>query len=99
MLTIADVQRAVAAHFDLSVDDLRSVRRCAPIVGPRHLAMYLARLLTGSSFPFLAKRFGGRDHTTIMNACNRVRAAALDDRYMAELHGLHAKLTAPTGRS
>ena len=101
MITILDIQTAIAERFGLRIADLRGPRKIPSYAGPRMLAMYLARLLTGASYPEIGQRFGqrfgGRDHSTAINAVRKVRAAAIPDRYLAELHGLHALLA--SGRS
>ena len=97
MITILDIQTAIAERFGLRIADLRGPRKIPGVASPRMLAMYLARLLTGASYPEIGQRFGGRDHSTAINAVRKVRAAAIPDRYLAELHGLHALLA--SGRS
>lgn len=93
MLTILDIQQAVAARFHLRVADLRGVRRYPAVSGPRAIGMYLARTLLGLSFPEIGLRFGGKDHSSVMHACKRVRQCALPDHQLAELDGLHKALT------
>lgn len=93
-MTILDIQQAVAMRFRLRVADLRGTRRPPSISGPRAIGMYLARVLLGMSFPQIGMRFGGKDHSTVIHACKRVRAADLPDHQLRELHGLHAALTA-----
>lgn len=67
-ITIDSVQRAVAEQFGLSVGQLSEKCHSRPVVIPRQIAMYLARQLTGDSFPQLGRCFGGRHHTTVMHA-------------------------------
>jgi chromosomal replication initiator protein len=67
----AEIQRAVAAHFGISEQELLSASRATRVAWPRQLAMYLARELTGQSLPSLGRDFGGRDHTTVLHACKR----------------------------
>ena len=71
-VSVSDVKDAVALYFDLSVADMVSSSRAARLAWPRHLAIYLARDLTGASLQDLGRSFGGRNHTTILNACKRV---------------------------
>ena len=92
-MTILDIQQAVAARFRLRVADLRGVRRHQAVSGPRAIGMYLARTLLGLSFPEIGLRFGGKDHSSVIHACKRVRAGALPDHQLAELNGLHKALT------
>lgn len=72
-ITIPLIQQAVADYFNLTVDDLKSKRRTQNIALPRQIAMYLARELTDSSLPKIGEEFGGRDHTTVMHGCDRVK--------------------------
>lgn len=67
------IQKKVAAHFDLRILDLKAKRRNRAVVYPRQLAMYLSRSLTDFSLPEIGEYFGGRDHTTVMHALNKIR--------------------------
>ncbi len=71
-LTIDDIQRVVASHFGISVDELISARRTNRIAWPRQVAIYLARELTAESLPGIGSEFGGRNHATVLHACKRV---------------------------
>ena len=73
------VQEAVAARLDLSVDDILSPTRSAPVARARQLAMYLTRELTDLSLPAIAEAFNRRDHTTVMHAIRKVERSALED--------------------
>jgi hypothetical protein len=66
--TIREIQKAVCKHFDISMTDILSPRRMAKIVRPRQIAMYLCKHLTPHSLPQIGRRFGGRDHTTVLHA-------------------------------
>ena len=72
-ITVDDVKREVAAFFGLKLADLVSKRRTQDLVYPRQIAMYLSRQLTGSSLPVIGKMFGGRDHSTVIHACEKVK--------------------------
>lgn len=72
-ITIPLIQQAVADYYQLSIDDLKSKRRTQNIALPRQIAMYLSRELTDSSLPKIGEEFGGRDHTTVMHGCDRVK--------------------------
>ena len=74
LVTIENIQRTVAAYFKVRVADLHSKRRSRSITRPRQIAMALARELTNHSLPELGDAFGGRDHTTVIHACRRVKA-------------------------
>jgi chromosomal replication initiator protein len=71
-VSIESVQKAVATHFSVRIADLKGPRRHQGISRPRMIAMYLSRQLTGASFPEIGLRFGGKDHSTVINACKRI---------------------------
>ncbi|HEX9531862.1 MAG TPA: chromosomal replication initiator protein DnaA [bacterium] len=83
LLTIPMIQKAVAEHFGLRVEEMRAKRRTKGIAFPRQVAMYLSRELTDASLPRIGEEFGGRDHTTVMHACDRVKAALAKDTFFA----------------
>jgi len=70
--SIKAIQRLVCRHYDISELDLLSDRRQRVLIEPRHIAMYLAKHMTPASLPEIGRHFGGRDHTTIIHAVNRV---------------------------
>lgn len=69
---IEDIQKLVATHFNVSRADILSSRRTANVVRPRQIAMYLSKVLTPRSLPEIGRRFGGRDHTTVLHAVRKV---------------------------
>ncbi|MCB9799844.1 MAG: chromosomal replication initiator protein DnaA [Candidatus Omnitrophica bacterium] len=71
-INIDQIQRVVADYFHLNVSDLRSKRRTKSVVLPRQLSMYLIRSLTNHSLPEIGEFFGGRDHTTVLHACQKI---------------------------
>src|SRR5438067_1189689 len=73
MVTIEQIQRKVAEHFDVRLADMTSKRRPASIAFPRQVAMYLARELTKASLNEIGDAFGGRDHGTVLHACKLVK--------------------------
>ena len=81
---IEDIQRVVANHFDVPRNDLLSNRRTRKIVRPRQVAMYLAKQLTPRSLPEIGRRFGGRDHTTVLHAVRKVEAMKEEDAKLAK---------------
>jgi chromosomal replication initiator protein len=83
-VTIEEIKRRVADHFQLKVLDLESPNRSRSIVRPRQVAMYLSRILTPRSFPEIGKRFGDRDHTTVMHAVTTVKNFIGSDPHFAE---------------
>ena len=69
---ISNIQRAVADYYKLTVEVIKSKKRSANIAYPRMIAMYLSRKLTDESFPKIGSYFGGRNHSTIISACNQI---------------------------
>ncbi len=80
---IEDIQKVVARHFNVSKNDLLSNRRTRVIVRPRQIAMYLSKNLTPRSLPEIGRRFGGRDHTTVLHAVRKVEKMSSDDIKLA----------------
>ena len=78
-ITVEAVQKAVAQYFSVRIADLKGQRRHKGIARPRMIAMYLSRELTGSSFPEIGLRFGGKDHSTVINACRRMTSIQEED--------------------
>jgi chromosomal replication initiator protein len=83
-VTIAEIQRRVAEHYSMRIGDMGSARRARAVARPRQVAMYLAKQLTGSSLPEIGKKFGNRDHTTVMHACARISELVQSDSALAE---------------
>ena len=81
---IEDIQRVVARQYNVSRSDLLSSRRTANVVRPRQVAMYLAKILTLRSLPEIGRRFGGRDHTTVLHAVRKIETLAGNDGALAE---------------
>ena len=81
---IEDIQRVVARHYNVSRADLLSSRRTANVVRPRQVAMYLAKTLTLRSLPEIGRRFGGRDHTTVLHAVRKIEGLVGNDMALAE---------------
>jgi chromosomal replication initiator protein len=77
--SIEDIQRRTAEFYKLDLRDFHSARRSRRIARPRQVAMYLARVLTLRSLPEIGRRFGGRDHTTVLHACRRIEALCVED--------------------
>ncbi|MFC4348576.1 chromosomal replication initiator protein DnaA [Kordiimonas lipolytica] len=78
-LTIDEIQRAVADYFNLRLAEMLSERRARNIARPRQVAMYLSKQLTSRSLPEIGRRFGGRDHTTVMHAVRKIEDLRRDD--------------------
>ena len=81
---IEDIQRVVARQYNVSRSDLLSSRRTANVVRPRQVAMYLAKTLTLRSLPEIGRRFGGRDHTTVLHAVRKIEGLVGSDMALAE---------------
>ncbi len=84
LVNIDNIQKTVAEYFKIRVADLSSKNRKQSITRPRQMAMCLARELTSHSFPEIGDAFGGRDHTTVMNACKRINELKEADNKIAE---------------
>ncbi|MEL6734271.1 MAG: chromosomal replication initiator protein DnaA [Pseudomonadota bacterium] len=80
---IEDIQRVVARHYNVSRNDMLSNRRTRVIVLPRQIAMYLSKLLTPRSLPEIGRRFGGRDHTTVLHAVRKIERLLAEDQQLA----------------
>jgi len=88
-ISIADIERAVADRYKLKGALLRSKKRNKEIAHARHVAMYLARTLTGASLPQIGKNFGDRDHTSVLHACNKIKGMVEEDwRFKEEVEQL-----------
>ena len=76
---IEDIQKVAARHYNVSKNDLLSNRRTRVIVRPRQIAMYLSKILTPRSLPEIGRRFGGRDHTTVLHAVRKIESMLQED--------------------
>ena len=83
-ITIDDIQRKVADYYNIRLSDLLSARRSRTIARPRQVAMYLSKLLTTRSLPEIGRKFGGRDHTTVIHAVKRVESLQDSDAAIQE---------------
>ena len=83
-VTIEDIQRRVAEHFNIRMADMHSPRRARAVARPRQVAMYLCKQLTARSLPEIGRKFGGRDHTTVMHAVRKVEELSQMDAALAE---------------
>ncbi len=81
---IEDIQKVVARHYNVSRNDLLSNRRTRVIVRPRQIAMYLSKFLTPRSLPEIGRRFGGRDHTTVLHAVRKIEGMLNEDDKLAQ---------------
>ncbi len=83
-VTIEEIQKRVAEHFNVRLSEMHSARRSRSIARPRQIAMYLSKQLTARSLPEIGRKFGGRDHTTVMHAVKKVDELKQQDGSFAE---------------
>ncbi|HEV2336578.1 MAG TPA: chromosomal replication initiator protein DnaA [Stellaceae bacterium] len=83
-VTIDEIQKRVAEHFTIKMAEMTSARRARIVARPRQVAMYLAKQLTSRSLPEIGRKFGGRDHTTVMHAVRKIEELIARDRALAE---------------
>ena len=81
---IEDIQKLVATHYNVSKTDILSSRRTATVVRPRQIAMYLSKILTLRSLPDIGRRFGGRDHTTVLHGVRKITGLVTKDGTLSE---------------
>nr|WP_235919233.1 chromosomal replication initiator protein DnaA [Aureimonas psammosilenae] len=81
---VEDILKFVSRHYNVSKTDILSARRTRSIVRPRQIAMYLAKTMTPRSLPEIGRRFGGRDHTTVLHAVRKIEAERLADEKLGE---------------
>jgi chromosomal replication initiator protein len=95
--SIEDIQRKTAEFYKLELRDFQSPQRSRRVARPRQVAMFLARELTMRSLPEIGKRFGGRDHTTVLHACRRIAALCEEDgTFKEEVNFLRSVLVRPS---
>jgi chromosomal replication initiator protein len=83
-VTIEEIQKRVAEHFSIRLADMHSPRRARAVARPRQVAMYLAKQLTSRSLPEIGRKFGGRDHTTVMHAVRKIEELRASDQSFSE---------------
>ena len=83
-ITIEEIQKKVAEHFNIRLTDMHSPRRSRSVARPRQIAMYLAKSITSRSLPEIGRKFGGRDHTTVMHAVKTIENLSKSDGQLAE---------------
>ena len=79
------IQKIVAEHFQISVEDIRSKKRSANISFPRQIAMYLCRTMTSESFPKIGIEFGGKDHSTVMHSVEKIEKEIRENKELANI--------------
>ena len=83
-LSVEDIQKQVANHYNIKVSDMHSARRARMVARPRQVAMYLSKKFTSKSLPEIGRRFGGKDHTTVMHAVKRVEELIASDHEFSQ---------------
>ena len=83
-ITIEEIQKKVAEHFNIRITDMHSPRRSRSVARPRQIAMYLAKSITSRSLPEIGRKFGGRDHTTVIHAIKTIEEIMVNDPSLAE---------------
>ncbi|MBU6475013.1 MAG: chromosomal replication initiator protein DnaA, partial [Alphaproteobacteria bacterium] len=83
-VSVEDIQKKVAEHYNIRPGDMHSPRRARAVARPRQIAMYLAKVMTEHSLPEIGRRFGGRDHTTIMHGVRRIEELIAADGALRE---------------
>lgn len=83
-VSLDDIQKKVCEHFNLKLSDMHSPRRLRTVARPRQIAMYLCKTMTSASLPEIGRKFGGRDHTTVIHAVKRVEDLLLTDKSLEE---------------
>jgi chromosomal replication initiator protein len=83
-ISIEEIQRKVADHYNIRISDLVGPRRLRSLARPRQVAMWLCKSMTSRSLPEIGRRFGGRDHTTVMHGVRRIDELRKQDALIAE---------------
>jgi chromosomal replication initiator protein len=83
-VTVEEIQKRVAEHYNIRIADMSSARRARQVARPRQMAMYLSKALTSKSLPEIGRKFGGRDHTTVMHAVRKIDELIATDASLAE---------------
>jgi chromosomal replication initiator protein len=85
IITVEQIQRVVADHYGIPEEAMKVKKRTSSIAYPRQIAMYLARDLTNLSLSEIGNRFGGRDHTTVMHACEKIGSNKDEDSQLRHI--------------
>jgi chromosomal replication initiator protein len=93
VITILDIQRTVGQHFNVKLEDFKAKKRTKSVAFPRQIAMYLSRELTDFSLPKIGEEFGGRDHTTVIHAHEKIsKLLSTDSALQRQLRDIHEEL-------
>jgi chromosomal replication initiator protein len=79
VITIEQIQKTVAAHYKLTVEQLVAKNNARPVAFPRQVAMFLCKKLTKHSYPEIGRAFGGKHHTTVMHSCEKIQSLSTED--------------------
>jgi len=92
---VEDIQKACARYYGVTRNDIVSARKTANVVRPRQVGYYLSKVLTGKSLPEIGRRFGNRDHTTILHSVRKIAALVkIDPELSDEIESIKAELAA-----
>jgi chromosomal replication initiator protein len=92
-ITLAYIRQTVAEHFKVSIEDINSSKRTQDLVLPRHISMYLCRKLMDVSLPNISKFFNKRDHSTVINACDKISdRMEQDDKLRLVIEGIEIQI-------
>ena len=83
-VTVEEIQRRVSEHYSIRLSDMIGPKRVRAIARPRQIAMYLSKQMTSRSLPEIGRRFGGRDHTTVMHGVRRIEELKASDSQIAD---------------
>ena len=83
-ITVEEIQRKVSDHYNIRLSDMIGPKRLRSYARPRQVAMYLCKKMTSRSLPEIGRRFGGRDHTTVMHGVRRIEELKVQDGQIAE---------------
>jgi len=83
-ITVEEIQRKVSDHYNIRLSDLIGPKRVRTLARPRQIAMYLAKSMTNRSLPEIGRRFGGRDHTTVMHGVRRIEELRATDSQISD---------------
>ena len=94
LITVEQIQKVVAGYYKIRVSDILSAKRDRKIAFPRHMAMAISKDITSHSLPSIGDAFGGRDHTTVLHACNKIKnlrttSSSIEQDYQNLVHSLH----------
>lgn len=85
VISVLDIQKAVGAEYSVKLDDFKAKKRTKSIAFPRQIAMYLSREMTDLSLPKIGEEFGGRDHTTVIHACEKISKLLIEDNELESI--------------